>query len=77
MFDIEYLEAFADDTFTPRIEDNLTKLICDMQKSLESITTWLWRSEWVVSWEMTEVCLFYKRDMAHAIISMGSAKKTQ
>jgi hypothetical protein len=41
MFDFEYLEVFAADNFIPRIEVNLTKLVCDIEKSLESNTKWL------------------------------------
>jgi hypothetical protein len=41
LFRIKHLHAFADDNFIPRVGDCLTKLITDMEKSLEAISKWL------------------------------------
>jgi hypothetical protein len=41
IFDIEYLMAFADDKFIPKINKNLATLVEDMDKALEAITKWL------------------------------------
>jgi hypothetical protein len=34
LFDIEYLEGFADDMFIPREGNNITTLISEMERSL-------------------------------------------
>ena len=71
LFEIEDLLAFADDTFIPRVGDSLTKLITDMEKSLEAITKWLRQSGLVVNRTKTEICVFNRRDIAPVSVKLG------
>ena len=64
LFDICELSAFADDNFIPKCNKNLVPLISDMERSLDSITKWLIQSGMKVNNEKTELCLFYKNDVA-------------
>jgi hypothetical protein len=41
IFDIAELSAFADDTFIPKSDSSLPRLIVDIEKTLEQITKWL------------------------------------
>jgi hypothetical protein len=41
IFDIEFLLAFADDNFIPRINHSKMNIIEDMSRSLDNITKWL------------------------------------
>jgi hypothetical protein len=63
--------AFADNTFIPRIEQSLTRLIDDMEKSLEAITKLLKQSGLVVNQSKTEICLFHRRDNRPITIEIG------
>lgn len=72
MFELEKLEAFADDNFIARISSNRERLIENMQRSLESLTKWLRQSGLVVNSEKTELCLFHKKDCAPMIIKVGN-----
>ncbi len=71
LFDIEEFDAFADDTYIPRWNSNLPMLMDDMKKSLEAITKWLKKSGLKVNQEKTELCLFYKNDLAPVSISVS------
>ena len=62
VFDIAELSAFADDTFIPRSDSYLPRLIVDIEKTLEQITGWLKKSSLIVNQAKTESCLFYKND---------------
>jgi hypothetical protein len=48
----------------------------DMNKSLEVITKWLKKSGLKVNQEKTELCLFYKNDMAPVSISVSGIEIT-
>ena len=71
MFDLADLSAFADDTFIPMSNSSITKLITDMEKSIEAITKWLKQSGLIVNQEKTEACLFYKNDCAQVNLKVG------
>jgi retron-type reverse transcriptase len=64
LFDIKEFDAFADDTYIPRWISYIPMLMDDMKKSLKAITKWLKKSGLKVNQEKTELCLFYKNDMA-------------
>jgi hypothetical protein len=67
-------------TFFPRIEHSLTKLINDLEKSLEDITKCLKESGLIVNHDKTEICPFYKRDMYPVIVNVrldGIAPRNQ
>jgi hypothetical protein len=70
-FDDEDLSAYADDTYVPRWNLSLEQLIKDVEKSLEAITKWLRDSGLKVNQAKTEVCLFYKHDVAPVHIRIG------
>ena len=71
IFDIADLSAFADDTFIPKSNSSLPRLIVDMEKSLEAITKWLKKSGLIVNQAKTECCLFYKNDCAQVNLKIG------
>ena len=60
LFDVEKMSNYADDNFIIRWDSNLTKLIRDMEKSLEGITKWLKESGLKVNENKTEICLFHR-----------------
>ena len=64
LFDLCELYSFADDNFIPRINKHLPSLVNDMEVSLELITKWLVKSGMKVNDNKTEICLFYKNDVA-------------
>jgi hypothetical protein len=64
MFNLCGLSAFADDNFIPRCNKDLPTLITDMERSLDSITKWIIQSGMIVNNNKTEICLFYKDDVA-------------
>ena len=72
MFDLCGLLAFADDNYIPRCNKNLQILIADMERSLDSITKWLIQSGMIVNNNKTEICLFYKNDVAPINIIMDN-----
>jgi hypothetical protein len=70
MFDIDFFLSFTDDTFI--LKTNICKrtLIEDMEKSLESLTKWLKISGLKVNNNKTELCLFYKNNIAPITITL-------
>jgi hypothetical protein len=60
LFDLDILDAFADDMFIQKSNYNLQLLISHMEKSLESITKWIKHSGLKVNKSKTDSCLFYK-----------------
>jgi hypothetical protein len=64
LFEIEDFSAYADDTYIPRWIVCLETLIIDIENSLERITGWLSESGLLVNKSKTEICLFYKNDVA-------------
>jgi hypothetical protein len=72
VFDIAELSAFADDTFIPRWDSYLPRLIVDIEKTIEQITRWLKNSGLIVNQAKTESCLFYKNDCAPVHIKVGN-----
>ncbi len=64
VFDIDDLSAFADDKYIQKSSTSLTKLIVDIEKSLEAITKWLKKSGLIVNQGKTEACLFCKHNCA-------------
>ena len=68
MFDLCDLSSFADDNFIPRCNKDLPSLVTDMERSLDSITKWLIQSGMKVNNNKTEICLFYKNDVAPVTI---------
>jgi hypothetical protein len=44
IFDLDYMLAFADDSFILKINDSKVALINDMKKAFESVTKWLKKS---------------------------------
>ena len=76
LFDIEEFDAFADDTYIPRWSADVMILMEDMKKSLEAITKWLKKSGLKVNQEKTELCLFYKNDIAPVTINVAGIEIT-
>ena len=72
LFDLEYLEGFADDMFIPRSGRDLKTLISKMENSLANISSWYQKSGLVVNSAKTEVCLFYKSDIGAVPIMVGN-----
>ena len=73
MFDIAEFSAFADDTFIPKSDSSLPRLIVDIEKTLEQITKWLEKSGLIVNQAKTESCLFYKKDCAPVYLNVGDS----
>jgi hypothetical protein len=69
VFDVEFMLAFADDNYLPKVNCAIPSLIKDMEKPHEAITKWLRNSGLVVNQNKTELCLFYKRNVPS--ISIG------
>jgi hypothetical protein len=74
LFEIEYLEGFADDMFIPREGSNITTLISEMERSLEKISNWYSQSGLMVNLSKTEICLFYKKDTESVEVTLGPDK---
>jgi hypothetical protein len=72
LFDLEYLEGFADDMFIPRSGRDLKTLASNMENSLANISSWYQKSGLVVNSAKTEVCLFYKSDIGAVPIMVGN-----
>jgi hypothetical protein len=72
ILDLERLFAFADDNFVPVINNNINVVANDTEKTLERITKWLRQSGLKVNDSKTELCLFYKNDMAPVTIKVGN-----
>ena len=60
LFDLEKMTIYADANFIIKSNKILSKLIVDMEKSLESITKWLKKSGLKVNEDKTEICLFHR-----------------
>jgi hypothetical protein len=60
-FDLDFLLAFFDDTYTPRFNRSIEALSVDVFKYLESITKWLRDSGLAVKNVNTELCVFHKQ----------------
>ena len=67
------MSNYADDNFIIRWESNLTKLIENMEKSLEAITKWLKKSGLKVNEAKTEVCLFHRSIEAQINLSINGS----
>ena len=64
LFDIENLTCFADDKFPLVFSKNRLVLVKLMEKKLGVIVNWLSKSGMKVNEQKTDLCLFYKRDVA-------------
>ena len=64
LFEICELTSFADDTYILKSNPNLKSLITDMKTTIECTTKWLRQSGLKVNDEKTEMCIFYKNDLA-------------
>ena len=71
LFDIEKMTNYADDNYVIRWNKCLEALITDMEKSLEAITKWLKDSGLIVNTNKTEICLFYRKDIAPILIMLN------
>ena len=76
LFDLEYLEGFADNMFIPRSGRDLQTLKHDMEVSLDIISTWYKKSGLVVNCAKTEVCLFYKSDVGSVSVMVCNNRIT-
>jgi hypothetical protein len=72
IFDEVFMLRFADDNYLTKVNCTILELISYMDQSLESITEWLKDSGLVVNQNKTELCLFFKRDVATITINMGN-----
>ena len=63
LFDLEKLSNYADDNYIVRCSTNITELIIDMKKSLETITKWLKDSGLKVNEIKTEMCVFHRNEV--------------
>ncbi len=68
------MSNFADYNFIVRWNKNQDHLKKDMVKALEAITKWLKQSGLKVNENMTELCLFNKKDMRQFNISLNGAQ---
>ena len=73
LFDLEGLDAFADDKFILRTNHEKGALVSNMEKSLETITKWLTQSGLKVNQTKTEICSFYKNDTSPVTVKIGEA----
>jgi hypothetical protein len=64
LFDKCFLLVFADYTFLPKWNKSLPEFIESMEKINELTTKWLRKSGLVVIEAKTEMCFFYKNDVA-------------
>jgi hypothetical protein len=58
LFDLEFMLAFADDNFLPKISLSKTKVVIEMERALDRISKWLTDSGLKVNNYKTELCLF-------------------
>jgi hypothetical protein len=77
LFDLEDLFAFADNTFIPRIGENSTDLIRDMERSLETTTKYMKKSGFNIKENKTKLNVFYKNDVVPWNIRMGDKLLSQ
>ena len=76
LFDLDFMLAFADDNFIPKINTSKECLISDMEIALVKIIKWLSDSGLKVNYTKTELCLFYKNDTTPVTISLGGVNIT-
>jgi hypothetical protein len=62
---------FADESYDIKSNVNKNQLIKDMEKSLESLTKWLKKSELKVNDAKTYLCLFYKHKTTTIVLNLG------
>ena len=72
IFEIKDRFAFADDTFIPRIGNNMDVLIEVMERSMEKIITWMKHSGLKINENKTEICVFHKSNVAPIRIRIGN-----
>jgi hypothetical protein len=71
LFEIEYLEGFANDMFIPREGSILSNLVHEMEDSLDKISKWYSDSGLIVNQAKTEICAFYKTDIEALEVTVG------
>ena len=76
LFDLTDIVNFADDNFCVLWNKDLSKLIADLEKSLEMITKWLKGSGLLVNEAKTEICLFHTRDQPPIKVRVLNAEIT-
>ena len=76
LFDLSDIVNFADDNFCVLWNKDLSKLIADLEKSLEMITKWLKGSGLLVNEAKTEICLFHTRDQPPIKVRVLNAEIT-
>ena len=64
LFDLAKMTLFADDNYIIHRNKQITELLVDMKRSIETIIKWLSQSGLKVNEEKTEICLFYRKDNA-------------
>ncbi len=62
------------DTVVPRNDESLPIVIEDGKKSVEAMTKWLKYSDLKVNKSRTELCIFYKKHVAHATIMLDNTQ---
>ena len=72
LFDLEDFFAFADDTFILRIGSDMGLVIRSMEKSLAVIIKWMKQSGLKINESKTELCVFYKHEIAKPTINIGN-----
>ena len=73
LFDLIPMTNYADDNYVIRCNKYISKLIPDMEKSLEAITKWLKKSGLKVNDSKTEMCLFHRNDTAPIQIKLNNS----
>ena len=73
LFDLEKMTLFADDNYIILWNRQLSALITDMKKTIESITKWLRQSGLKVNELKTELCLFHRKDQPPVQITVNES----
>ena len=73
LFDLEKMTLFADDNYIILWNKQLSALITDMKKTIESITKWLRQSGLKVNELKTELCLFHRKDQPPVQITVNES----
>ena len=73
LFDLEKMTLFADDNYIILWNKQLSALITDMKKTIESITKWLRQSGLKVNELKTELCLFHRKDQPPVQITVNDS----
>ena len=71
LFDLEKMTNYADDNFIIKSNKVLSRLIIDMEKSLEAITKWLKKSGLKVNEDKTEICLFHRHIQVNCDVNVN------